>query len=158
MDNAILYAEELAMAVRLKVSGRITPDVGNLLGLVIMEIVKMATKKLVMKEPSFISFAPVMFSPDVQSELVCLELRAIVSGKVDTSRPYSMIKFFETTAQNRLKNIRRNYMGRKMKGEILTESQLDISTTDSIAARVADINGKEIQNNTTRKVRQWERE
>jgi hypothetical protein len=111
-----------------------------------------------MKEPSFISFAPVMFSPDVQSELVCLELRAIVSGKVDTSRPYSMIKFFETTAQNRLKNIRRNYMGRKMKGEILTESQLDISTTDSLAARVADINGKEIQNNTTRKVRQWERE
>lgn len=154
MDNVIENAEALAMAVRLKMAGRCPADVDNLLGQVLTGIAAMATKKLLKKDPSFICFSSTMFSQDTQADLVYLELRAIASGTVDTSNPYSMIKYFETTAQNRLRNIRRNVYGRARRAEILTESQLDVPTTDALAARVADINGKEIHNNNTRKVRQ----
>lgn len=154
MDNVLDHADALAMAVRLKMAGKCPADVDNLLGQVLTGIAAMATKKLLKKEPSFICFSSTMFSPDVQSELVYLELRAIASGTVNTSNPFSMIKFFEKTAQNRLRNIRRNVYVRARRAEILTESQLDVPTTDALAARVADIEGKEIHNNNTRKVRQ----
>lgn len=154
MDNVIENAEALAMAVRLKMAGRCPADVDNLLGQVLTGIAAMATKKLLKKDPSFICFSSTMFSQDTQADLVYLELRAIASGTVDTSNPYSMIKYFEATAQNRLRNIRRNVYCRARRAEILTESQLDVPTTDALAARVADINGKETHNNNTRKVRQ----
>lgn len=152
------HADALAMAVRLHVSGKAPADIDYMLGKAVVDIVDMATRMLLKSSPSFIGFRDTMFSEDVQGEIVMLVFRLIANGKVDTSNPKAMLNLFVKTAQNRIRNIRRNMATRNRIAEMITESCMPTSL-DSSNGMVMDVLGRKVYNTTAKKkeVKTWEK-
>lgn len=145
-------ADKLAMAVRLHEQRRATEEIENMLGSVIVAIVLMATKLLVKQDPSFIRYSELAFSKDTQAELVLLIFRKIHDGKVSTEKPRAMVNLFIKTAQNRLKNIRRNTTNRRIKGAQISETELKQSIDMLLNDEVNDLTGNKVTRISNNKV------
>ena len=158
-SNVWENADALAMAVRLHVARKAPEEIENLLGLAVMDIVRMATKILLKTKPNYMVFADTMFSHDVQSELVFLVFRAIENGKVATGKPRAMLNLFVKISQNRLRNLFRNRVTRLRKANIVCESELSNDGMSVVRDRTCDIFGNLISNNIAHKkeVSQWQR-
>jgi len=158
-SNVWENADALAMAVRLHVARKAPEEIENLLGLAVMDIVRMATKILLKTKPNYRVFADTMFSHDVQSELVFLVFRAIENGKVATGKPRAMLNLFVKISQNRIRNLFRNRVTRLRKANIVCESELSNDGMSVVRDRTCDIFGNLILNNITQKkeVSQWQR-
>lgn len=137
-------AEALAMAVRLHVNRKAPEQIENLLGTSVMKIVYMATCMMVNRDKGFAPMAKMLFSHDVQSDLCMLVFRSISAGNVETSNPKAMLNMFIKTAQNRIRNIKRNMDRRLRITQIIPESRMCIKDVDSVAGMVSDLEGKKI--------------
>lgn len=111
-------ADALLMAIRLRKQGIIYPDVEQVLGLVLIEIVKVATAGLI-KNPKFRPHKELFFEQDTQS-LVLLHVLEKLETIDCTITSRKAVNFIIKSAQNSLKNFIRYKNFKKRKGTLLS--------------------------------------
>lgn len=110
-------ADALLMAIRLRKQGIIYPDVEEVLGLVLIEIVKVATAELI-KDTKFRPHKELFFEPDTQS-LALLHVLCKLESVDCTTSPRKAVNYIIKSAQNALKNFIRYKNFKKRKGTLL---------------------------------------
>lgn len=105
MSVAFANSDALAMCVRLRHARKLSRELEDVLGVVLIDIADMAAR-LMPNSGRFVD-------DDMQMEAVTLMLTRIDEGRVDTSRPHAMVNYFVKMAQNRYRNIVRNRVNRE---------------------------------------------
>ena len=115
--------DALLMAIRLRRKGIIYPEVEELLGLVLIEIVKLATA-LMLKTKDYRGYRELFLDNDTQA---MLQLHVLMKlDKVDTSeKPKTVVNFIITVVTNRLRELIRSRNCLKNRGKLCLESETE---------------------------------
>lgn len=132
--------EALAVAVRLKKSGRGDRAMYDMLGAILLDIVGIAANTIV-KEPELSKWWPVIKDLDVQGKAVLKLLSVINEKPLDTDKPKALWSYLKTSAENAMRNEVRNFKNRFRLAQITPESHLDIDSMDYLKCRKVDIDG-----------------
>lgn len=129
--------DALAMCVRLYSANRCPDELKDLLGAILIDIADMASR-LIMQATADMALVRVCEDYDARMETVCIMLRKIREGAVNTDKPRGIVNYFVKISQNRLRNISRNRKNRERLRP--TASLSDMLESDFATA--CDINGK----------------
>lgn len=134
-------ADALAMAIRLRQSGKCPPDIDNLYGEIVESIVHMSTALLI-QCPKYKQYSIELMSDDVQSTMLLHALTAL-ERDVDTTNPKQVCNYVVKTVQNRLRNYVRDTTKRKVKADIVTETSMGISF-DEVGVMSCNLEGERV--------------
>lgn len=134
-------ADALAMAVRLRQTGKCPGDIDNLYGEIVGSIVHMATA-LLTQCPKYKPHQLELMSPDVQSTMMLHALTALEKD-VDTEQPRRLCNYVVKVVQNRLRNHVRDTSMRKKRANFVSENELGISF-DEVGIAACDLIGDRV--------------
>lgn len=141
------HADCVAMAIRLRYAGKCPREVDDMLGNVLLAIVKMAVRlypneRILRKKKPMNSWeSEIAFGDDTKMELLYYVMRTIHQRKAKTKDPRALINFFIKTAQNRLDNIIRNESNRERKAHKASGEEFEYAMN----VIATDINGNLIK-------------
>lgn len=141
------HSETLAMCVRLRHAKKITPELDDLLGAVLMDIAILGARKEFMRS-SCVKKREMCNDIDVQMDAVLRMLKVIDEGRVDTSKPRSVVNLFVMIAQNTIRNANSISANRQRLRPTVLASQVE--TMDVSTLNVSDVYGQLTQQPTRR--------
>lgn len=143
VDNVWDEAGILPMAIRLRKAGKCPPEIEKLYGEIIISLVLMATRLLPKKEPKYEKHLSAMMDYDVQMKMVAVSLQ-VAETKADTTKnPRAVANYLVKSVQNRLKNWVRDTTNRKVKAEMVTESDLEFDIAE-YGETACDLEGRKV--------------